>query len=198
MIEVFQYFGIEIQYVEIYSLEQGNIDIEMIILFSGGYGESEKIIVLMLFDIFEEQIFVKSEQYLIYLNGYSYVVFGLIKFYWVLIGVVYVVKGGGFVFGDSYSMMELGVRKYVVVISDGMGNGVRVYYESNEMIKLFEKIFEFGIDEKIVIKIINSILFLWMIDEIYLIFDFFIIDFQDVSCKFLKVGLMLSFIKWGD
>lgn len=111
------------------------------------------------------------------MNGYSYVVFGLIKLYRVFIGVVYVVKGGGFVFGDSYSMMELGVRKYVVVISDGMGNGVRVYFESNEMIKFFEKIFEFGIDEKIVIKMINSILLLRIIDEIYFMFDFFIIDF---------------------
>lgn len=53
--------------------------------------------------------------------------------YVVDIGVVYVVKGGGFVFGDSYFMIELNVGKYVLVISDGMGNGECVYYESSEM-----------------------------------------------------------------
>lgn len=41
IIEALQHFGIEIQHVEIYSLEQGNIDIEMTIPFSG-HGESEK------------------------------------------------------------------------------------------------------------------------------------------------------------
>lgn len=45
IIEALQHFGIEIQHVEIYSLEQGNIDIEMTIPFSG-HGESEKSLLL--------------------------------------------------------------------------------------------------------------------------------------------------------
>lgn len=45
-------------------------------------------------------------------------------------------------------MMELGARKYAAAISDGMGNGARAHFESNETIKLLEKILESGIDEK--------------------------------------------------
>ncbi|WP_145364408.1 hypothetical protein, partial [Staphylococcus epidermidis] len=72
IIEALQHFGIEIQHVEIYSLEQGNIDIEMTIPFSG-HGESEKIIAPMLSDILEEQILVKAEQHSPHPNGYSHV-----------------------------------------------------------------------------------------------------------------------------
>ncbi|PJN86270.1 SpoIIE family protein phosphatase, partial [Bacillus velezensis] len=194
MIEALQHFGIEIQHVEIYSLEQGNIDIEMTIPFSGGHGESEKIIAPMLSDILEEQILVKSEQHSTHPNGYSHVAFGSTKSYRVSTGAAHAAKGGGLVSGDSYSMMELGARKYAAAISDGMGNGARAHYESNETIKLLEKILESGIDEKIAIKTINSILSLRTTDEIYSTLDLSIIDLQDASCKFLKVGSTPSFI----
>ncbi|MDA4896312.1 hypothetical protein PFZ55_56675, partial [Streptomyces sp. MS2A] len=49
--DALQHFGIEIQQVEIYSLEQGNIDIEMSIPYCNGHGECEKIIAPMLSDI---------------------------------------------------------------------------------------------------------------------------------------------------
>ncbi|WP_249652088.1 SpoIIE family protein phosphatase, partial [Lysinibacillus sp. D4A1_S13] len=95
-------------------------------------------------------------------------------------------KGGGLVSGDSYSMMELGARTYAAAISDGMGNGARAHYASNETIKLLLKILESGFDEKIAIKTINSILSLRTTDEIYSTLDLAIIDLQDASCKFLK------------
>ncbi|MCY9135502.1 stage II sporulation protein E [Bacillus atrophaeus] len=198
IIEALQHFGIEIQQVEIYSLEQGNIDIEMTIPFSGGHGESEKIIAPMLSDILEEQILVKAEQHSDHPNGYSHVAFGSTKSYRVSTGAAHAAKGGGLVSGDSYSMMELGARKYAAAISDGMGNGARAHFESNETIKLLEKILESGIDEKIAIKTINSILSLRTTDEIYSTLDLSIIDLQDASCKFLKVGSTPSFIKRGE
>ena len=92
MIEALQHFGIEIQHVEIYSLEQGNIDIEMTIPFSGGHGESEKIIAPMLSDILEEQILVKSEQHSTHPNGYSHVAFGSTKSYRVSTGAAHAAK----------------------------------------------------------------------------------------------------------
>ena len=38
-----QAFGIQIEHVEIYSLEQGNVDIEMTIPDCHGHGECEKL-----------------------------------------------------------------------------------------------------------------------------------------------------------
>lgn len=198
MIEALQNFGIEIQQVEIYSLEQGNVDIEMRIPYCQGHGECEKIIAPMLSDILEEQVLVKAEQCAEHPTGYCHVVFGSAKSYRVSTGVAHAAKGGGLVSGDSYSMMELGAGKYAAAISDGMGNGARAHFESNETIKLLEKILASGIDEKVAIKTINSILSLRTTDEVYSTLDLSIIDLQDASCKFLKIGSTPSFIKRGD
>jgi stage II sporulation protein E len=95
-------------------------------------------------------------------------------------------------------MIDLGVGKYAVAISDGMGNGVRAHFESNETIKLLQKILQSGIEEKVAIKTINSILSLRTTDEIFSTLDLAIVDLQDGSSKFLKIGSTPSFIKRGD
>ena len=57
--EALQDFGIQIENVEIYSLEQGNIDIDITIPNYEGHGECEKIIAPMLSDILGETIISK-------------------------------------------------------------------------------------------------------------------------------------------
>ncbi|MBD1383183.1 stage II sporulation protein E [Metabacillus arenae] len=198
ILDALQGFGIEIGHVEIYSLEQGSVDIEMSIPFCDGHGECEKIIAPMLSDILEEMIVVKHEECSSYPNGYCHVSFGSSKAFRVDNGVAHAAKGGGLVSGDSHSLIELGMGKYAIAISDGMGNGERAHFESMETIKLLEKILHSGMDEKIAIKTINSILSLRTQDEIYSTLDLSIIDLQDGSCKFLKIGSTPSFIKRGD
>lgn len=198
ILDALQNFGIEIVNVDIYSVEQGNVDIEMSIPFCNGHGECEKIIAPMLSDILEESIIVKKEECANYPNGYCHVSFGSAKRYRIETGVAHAAKGGGLVSGDSYSMIDLGVGKFAVAISDGMGNGVRAHFESNETIKLLQKILQSGIEEKVAIKTINSILSLRTTDEIFSTLDLAIIDLQDGSSKFLKIGSTPSFIKRGD
>ncbi|WP_243292564.1 stage II sporulation protein E [Bacillus sp. FJAT-47783] len=196
--EALQNFGVEIGHIDIYNLEQGNVDIEMSIPYCNGHGECEKIIAPMLSDILEETIVVKREQCAKFPNGYCHVSFGSAKTFRVETGVAHAAKGGGLVSGDSYTMIELGVGKYALAISDGMGNGERAHFESNETIKLLQKILQSGIDEKIAIKTVNSILSLRTTDEMFSTLDLAIIDLQDANCKFMKIGSTPSFIKRGD
>lgn len=198
ILDALQNFGIEIVNVDIFSLEQGNVDIEMSIPFCNGHGECEKIIAPMLSDILEESIIVKNEECANYPNGYCHVSFGSAKRYRIETGVAHAAKGGGLVSGDSYSMIDLGVGKFAVAISDGMGNGVRAHFESNETIKLLQKILQSGIEEKVAIKTINSILSLRTTDEIFSTLDLAIVDLQDGNSKFLKIGSTPSFVKRGD
>ncbi|WP_407941609.1 stage II sporulation protein E [Metabacillus schmidteae] len=198
ILDALQNFGIEIVNVDIFSLEQGNVDIEMSIPFCNGHGECEKIIAPMLSDILEESIIVKKEECANYPNGYCHVSFGSAKKYRIETGVAHAAKGGGLVSGDSYSMIDLGVGKFAVAISDGMGNGVRAHFESNETIKLLQKILQSGIEEKVAIKTINSILSLRTTDEIFSTLDLAIVDLQDGNSKFLKIGSTPSFVKRGD
>ncbi|MBO1004710.1 stage II sporulation protein E [Pseudogracilibacillus auburnensis] len=190
-------FGIEIDQVEIFSMEPGNIDIDIAIPNYQGFGECEKIIAPLLSDILKENIIVQNEEFL-YESGFCYGTFRSAKAYVVETGVAHAAKGGGFLSGDSYSTIELGPGKYAVAISDGMGNGERAHYESSETLKLLQKILKSGIEEMVAIKSINSILSLRTTDEIFSTLDLAVIDMQDAHVKCLKIGSTPSFIKRGN
>lgn len=198
IMESIQEFGVHVEHVEIYSLEQGNVDIEMTIPFCNGRGECEKLIAPMLSDILGETIVVKREDCATYPNGFCHVIFRSTKAYTVDTGVAHAAKDGGLVSGDSYSTIELGMGKFALAISDGMGNGERAHYESNETLQLLQKILHSGIEEKVAIKSINSILSLRTTDEIFSTLDLAMIDLQNASAKFLKIGSTPSFIKRGN
>jgi stage II sporulation protein E len=198
ILEAIQDFGLNIGHVEIYSLEQGNIDIEMSVPFCNGRGECEKLIAPMLSDILGETIMVHSEECAAYPNGQCHAVFRSAKKFRVETGVAHAAMGGGLVSGDSFTTMEIGLGKYAIAISDGMGNGERAHFESTETLKLLQKFLLSGIEEKIAIKSVNSVLSLRTNDEIFSTLDLAMIDLQDAKTKFLKICSIPSFIKRGD
>ncbi|MGP7819639.1 stage II sporulation protein E [Niallia sp. 01092] len=198
ILEAIQEFGIHIENVEIFSLEQGNVDIDITIPYNTGHGECEKLIAPMLSDILGETIIVNTEDQSDSSNDYSHATFRSAKAYVVETGVAYAAKDGGFVSGDSYSTIELGLGKYAMAISDGMGNGERAHIESEETLQLLQKILQSGIEEQVAIKSINSVLSLRTTDEIFSTLDLAMIDLQSAAAKFLKIGSTPSFIKRGS
>lgn len=197
ILEAISDFGIQLDHVEIYSLEQGNIDIDMTLPFYKGRGECEKLIAPMLSDILSESIVVASEDSESQV-GYCYANFRSTQKFIVTTGSAHAAKGGGLVSGDSYTMMEIGSGKFAMAISDGMGNGERAHLESMETLQLLQKILLSGIEEKIAIKSVNSILSLRTTDEIFSTLDLVMIDLQDAKAKFLKICSTPSFIKRGN
>ncbi|MEH7093594.1 stage II sporulation protein E [Neobacillus vireti] len=198
IMEAIQDFGIQIEQVEIYSLEPGNVDIEMTVPFCNGHGECDKLIAPMLSDILGETIIVNREECAVLPHELCNVNFRSSKAYTVDTGVAHAAKDGGLVSGDSYSTIELGLGKFAIAISDGMGNGERAHYESSETLQLLQKILQSGIEEKVAIKSVNSILSLRTTDEIFSTLDLAMIDLKDASARFLKIGSTPSFIKRGN
>ncbi|ULT57140.1 stage II sporulation protein E [Neobacillus drentensis] len=198
IMEAIQDFGIQIEQVEIYSLEPGNVDIEMTLPFCNGHGECDKLIAPMLSDILGETIIVNKEECGRLPHELCNVNFRSSKAYTVDTGVAHAAKDGGLVSGDSYSTIELGLGKFAIAISDGMGNGERAHYESSETLQLLQKILQSGIEEKVAIKSVNSILSLRTTDEIFSTLDLAMIDLKDASARFLKIGSTPSFIKRGN
>ncbi|MFS0615521.1 stage II sporulation protein E [Lederbergia ruris] len=196
ILDALQDFGIEIEEVEIYSLVPGNIDIDITLPGQNVLGECEKIIAPLLSDILNETIIVQKEEQGSF--DFLYATFRSAKAFVVETGVAHAAKGGGFLSGDSYSMIELGPGKFAAAISDGMGNGERAHHESSETLKLLQKILKSGIEEKVAIKSVNSILSLRSTDEIFSTLDLAVIDLQDAQTKFLKIGSTPSFIKRGN
>ncbi|MBM7650290.1 stage II sporulation protein E [Bacillus ectoiniformans] len=197
--EAIESYGMEIEQIDIYNLQKGSIDIDMTIPYSNTrHGECQKLIAPMLSDILLDNVIVHKEECSGGPAGVCQVTFRSAKAFVVETGAAHAAKGGGLVSGDSYSTIELGAGKYAVAISDGMGNGERAHYESHETLSLLQQILKSGIEEKVAIKSVNSILSLRTTDEIFSTLDLVIIDLQDAAANFLKVGSTPSFIKRGN
>ncbi|MGN1400645.1 MAG: stage II sporulation protein E [Bacillus sp. (in: firmicutes)] len=197
ILEAIHEFGIQLISVDIYSLEKGGADIDMVLPQRLDRGECEKLIAPMLSDILGETVVVTSQDYDSY-PGVCYANFRTAQNYIVETGLASAAKGGGLVSGDSFATMEIGAGKFALAISDGMGNGERAHQESKETLELLQKILLSGIEEKIAIKSVNSILSLRTTDEIFSTLDLAMIDLQDAKLKFLKICSTPSFVKRSD
>ncbi|RDW16865.1 stage II sporulation protein E [Oceanobacillus chungangensis] len=198
IIQALEHMGIELEKLDIYQLEKGNIDIEMTASFYNYRGEGAKLIAPVLSDILNEMIIVKQEEISPFPNGYSYLAFGSAREFIVSMGAANAAKGGGLISGDSYTTIELGAGKFAMAISDGMGNGQRAREESVETLRLLQQILQTGIQEKVAIKSINSILALRTTDEMFATLDLAVIDLHNAFVQFLKIGSIPSFIKRGN
>ncbi|MBJ6361262.1 stage II sporulation protein E [Paenibacillus sp. GCM10012307] len=196
--EALEGLGLSIQSVDIISLEEGNVEIEITHTFGKGYDECRKIIAPLLSDILGEHIAVKTERYAEQTGHPSKVQFGSAKEYEVETGIAGAAKGGDLLSGDSFSTVELGNGKFAVAISDGMGNGERARLESSTALSILQQLLQSGMDEKLAIKSVNSVLLLRSSDEMYATVDVALIDMYTAKTTFMKIGSTPSFIKRGS
>ncbi|UQZ84920.1 Stage II sporulation protein E [Paenibacillus konkukensis] len=190
--------GLSIHSIDIISLDEGNVEIEIIHQYTKGFDECRKIIAPLLSEIVGEHIAVKNEQALERKEGYSTVVFGSAKEYEVETGIAGAAKNGDLLSGDSFSTVELGNGKFAVALSDGMGNGERARAESSTALDILQQLLQSGMDEKLAIKSVNSVLMLRSSDEMYATVDVALIDLYNANTTFLKIGSTPSFIKRGS
>ncbi len=190
--------GLSIHSIDIISLDEGNVEIEIIHQYTKGFDECRKIIAPLLSDILGENIAVKNEQLLEQKGGYSAVLLGSAKEYEVETGIAGAAKGGDLLSGDSFSTVELGNGKFAVALSDGMGNGERARAESSTALSILQQLLQSGMDEKLAIKSLNSILMLRSSDEVFATVDVALIDQYSANTTFMKIGSTPSFIKRGN
>ena len=190
--------GLAVYSIDVINLEEGNVEIEIVHRYTRGFDECRKIIAPLLSDILGETITVKKEQKTEREDGSGLVTFGSAKEYLVETGVAGAAKGGGLLSGDSYTSLELGNGKFAVALSDGMGNGERARQESSTALDILQKLLQSGMNEKLAIKSVNSVLLLRSLDEIYATVDLAIIDLYSAHTTFMKIGSTPSFIKRGS
>ncbi|RKP45413.1 stage II sporulation protein E [Cohnella endophytica] len=195
--DALDHLGLAIQNIDIISLEEGHIDIEMVHAFHSGYDECRKMIAPILTEILGETVTVRVERSGEPAAHLSTVTFGSAKIYEVETGVAGAAKDGDLLSGDSFSMVELGNGKFAVALSDGMGNGVRARMESSAALSMLEQLLQSGIDERLAVKSVNSILLLRSPDEMFATVDLALIDLYTAHATMLKIGSTPSFIKRG-
>lgn len=187
--------GLSIHSIEIISLDEGNVEIEVVHQYTHGYDECRKIIAPMLSEILDEHIAVISEEKLPRSEGLATVIFGSAKEYEVETGIASAAKGGDLLSGDSFSTVELSNGKFAVALSDGMGNGERARAESSTALSILQQLLQSGMDEKLAIKSVNSVLLLRSPEEMYATVDMALIDLYSAETTFIKIGSIPSFIK---
>lgn len=190
--------GLSIHSIDIINLDAGHVEIEIVHAYTKGFDECRKIVAPLLSDILDEHIAVVEEVMTLPKQGLATVTFGSAKTYEVTTGVAGAAKGGGLLSGDSYSTVELGNGTFAVALSDGMGNGERARMESSTALNILEQLLQSGMDAKLAIKSVNSILMLRSPEEIYATVDMALIDQYSAQSTFLKIGSTPSFIKRGD
>lgn len=195
--EAVEGLGLSIQGVDIVNLEEGNVEIEVYHSFERGFDECRKIIAPLLSDILGEHIAVKAERDPAKQGEPSLAIFASAKQYEVETGVAGAAKGGDLLSGDSFTLMELGGGKFAVAISDGMGNGERARQESSAALSILQQLLQSGMDEKLAVKSVNSVLLLRSAEEIYATVDLAIVDLYTAHTTFMKIGSTPSFIKRG-
>ncbi|MBB3114126.1 stage II sporulation protein E [Paenibacillus phyllosphaerae] len=196
--EALEGLGLSIQTIDVVNLEEGNVEIEVYHTFGRRYDECRKIIAPLLSDILGEPIAVMSERHAEKQGEPSLVIFGSAKAFEVETGIAGVAKGGDLLSGDSFSTVELGNGKFAVAISDGMGNGERAKLESSTALTILQQLLQSGMDEKLAIKSVNSVLLLRSQDEMFATVDVALIDMYSAKTTFLKIGSTPSFIKRGN
>ena len=189
--------GLSVQKVNILSLEEGKVDIEITQPVCDGHIQCESIIAPMLTSIVGENIAVKSKECDVLGDGTCTIILGSEKNYRVNSYGTGIAKDGKLVSGDCFMTMELGSGKYIMAISDGMGNGDRAHLESASTLELMKELLEVGLDESLAIKSVNTVLSLRSPDEIFATVDLAIVDQYTGNTKFIKTGSTPSFIKRG-
>ncbi|SLK21878.1 stage II sporulation protein E [Paenibacillus sp. RU5A] len=190
--------GLSIHSIEIINLEAGNVEIEIVHAYTRGFDECRKIIAPLISDVLDEHIAVLNETMLDPRQGLATVTFGSAKTFEITTGVAAAAKGGDVMSGDSFSTVELGNGTFAVALSDGMGNGERARMESSAALNILEQLLQSGMDEKLAIKSVNSVLMLRSPEEMYATVDMALIDEYTAETTFMKIGSTPSFIKRGQ
>lgn len=149
-------------------------------------------------NVLDEHIAVLHETMTDPRQGLATVTFGSAKTFEVTTGVAAAAKGGDVMSGDSFSTVELGNGTFAVALSDGMGNGERARMESSAALNILEQLLQSGMDEKLAIKSVNSVLMLRSPEEMYATVDMALIDEYTAETTFMKIGSTPSFIKRGQ
>lgn len=190
--------GLLVRRVDIHSLEEGKVDIEISQPTCYGRDECAKIVAPMLSEILGENIVVKERHCEAFKDGYCKMCLTSARTFEIDIGVAGAAKDGKLLSGDSFKTMDLGNGKIALAISDGMGNGERAYLESQSTLDMLQQLLKSGLDEKLAIKTVNSVLALRSTDEIFATVDLALIDLQTAHTRFVKIGSTPSFIKRGS
>lgn len=106
-------------------------------------------------------------------------------------------KTGNELCGDSHRLIVSDDGYTAAILSDGMGAGEEAAKLSNMTISLLERLMATGLDKKVSLQLVNSILLLRSTDENFATLDLFVLDHYTGEGEFIKIGSAPTYLKRG-
>ena len=100
--------------------------------------------------------------------------------------------------GDSYAMMHLDSGQVVLMLSDGMGSGVKAQKDSAWLVGLLEQMVDTGFGQRSALRMINALVMYQEERDMFSSMDLTVVDLYNGMCDFIKVGAASTFIKRGN
>jgi len=97
--------------------------------------------------------------------------------------------------GDNYALIESVKGQMTVLLSDGMGSGVKACEDSETVLDLMEKMLEAGYDVDTAMSLVNSTLAVSEEGYNMSTLDVCNIDLYSGMCRFRKMGAAATFLK---
>lgn len=114
--------------------------------------------------------------------------------YDVIFGCSGCAKQDNSVSGDTYSFLKISSDKILLAICDGMGNGENAKKTSDTAINLLENFYKAGFENEIILSSVNKLLSL-NADERFSAIDLCVVDLNDATADFVKLGSPEGLIK---
>jgi len=106
-------------------------------------------------------------------------------------------KTGNELCGDSHRLIVSNDGYTAAILSDGMGAGEEAAKLSKMTISLLERLMATGLDKKVSLQLVNSLLLLRSTDENFATLDLFVLDHYTGEGEFIKIGSAPTYLKRG-
>jgi len=100
--------------------------------------------------------------------------------------------------GDNHLITHSGDGKYVLALSDGMGQGQEADNQSRLTVHLIKKLLQSGFDKETAMRLINSMLMVNSDKENFATADLCLVNLYSGGLEFIKIGATSSYVKHRD
>lgn len=155
--------------------------------------DEEEMTKKVLSKVLNEKIIINNRKYI---EEEEYTRYNFISddLYELKVGYATKIKDNNSVSGDSLLKQRLRDGKYLIAISDGMGNGTSARRSSQIVIKMLSRLLNSGFDKETSIDLINTNL-LNVGEDVFATIDIAIVDLYKGNIEFIKNGACPTYIK---
>ena len=154
---------------------------------------NEKYLVNIVSKVLEEKVIIKSKESIKNDKIIKYILISDDK-YILDIGLSVATKDNMPISGDTIIQKKLKDGKYLIILSDGMGSGIKARENSKILTSMLQRLLDSGFNKETSIELINSNL-ISMSEEEFATLDMAIIDLYKGNIEFIKNGACPTYFK---